>query len=51
MGIVLLSGHTAETVDVEAAMADGASFVAKPATSRQLVDAIHRVMARSHPGG
>ena len=46
VGIVLLSGYTAGTLDLERATAQGAIFLAKPVTSRQLVDAIHRAMPR-----
>ena len=50
MGIVLLSGYTAETLDLERATAHGAIFVAKPVTSRQLVDAVQRATARKRNG-
>ena len=46
-GVVLLSGYTAETLDLEAILARGAAFVAKPVSSRDLLDAIGNVRAGS----
>ena len=46
IGLVLLSGYTAETLDLQRATEHGALFVSKPVTGRNLVDAIHRAMAR-----
>ena len=51
MGIVLLSGYTAETFDLERATAQGAIFVAKPITSRQLLDAVQRATSRERTDG
>lgn len=47
IGIVLLSGYTAGTLDLERTIAEGAAFLAKPVTSRQLQEAIERVRHRS----
>jgi CheY-like chemotaxis protein len=46
IGVVMLSGYTAETLDLQRATEHGALFVSKPVTGRELVDAIHRAMAR-----
>ena len=46
IGLVLLSGYTAETLDLQRATEHGALFVSKPVTGRDLVDSIHRAMAR-----
>ena len=40
MGVVLLSGYTPETLDLERVTARGATFVPKPVTSNQLVQAV-----------
>ena len=40
MGVVLLSGYTAETLDLERATAQGATFVSKPVSSSQLMRAV-----------
>jgi two-component system, cell cycle sensor histidine kinase and response regulator CckA len=45
MGVVLLSGYTAETLDLERVTARGATFVPKPVTSNQLVQAVLQVVA------
>jgi PAS domain S-box-containing protein len=45
MGVVLLSGYTAETLDLERITARGATFVPKPVTSNQLLKAVQRAMA------
>jgi PAS domain S-box-containing protein len=45
MGAVLLSGYTAETLDLERAMARGAMFISKPITSGQLLIAVQRAGA------
>jgi len=47
-GVVLLSGYTAETLDLEAILARGAAFVSKPVSSRELLDALARVTS-VHP--
>ena len=39
LGVVLLSGYTAETLDLERATSRGAIFVPKPVTSNELVQA------------
>jgi FixJ family two-component response regulator len=49
IGVVLLSGYTAETLDLERVMARGASFVTKPVTSRQLLEAVGQAIRRA-PG-
>jgi PAS domain S-box-containing protein len=45
MGIVLLSGYTAETLDLERLIASGAIFVSKPLTSTQLLEAVRNALA------
>jgi CheY-like chemotaxis protein len=45
VGIVLLSGYTAETLDLEQAMQRGARFVPKPVPSGELRRAISEVIA------
>ncbi len=50
-GVALLSGYTAETLDLEAILARGGAFVAKPVSSRDLLDAIGNVRARSPAPG
>ena len=42
IGVVLLSGYTAETLNIERVTARGATFVAKPVTSAQLLVAVQR---------
>jgi CheY-like chemotaxis protein len=42
MGVVLLSGYTAETLDLERITARGATFVPKPVASGELLDAVQR---------
>ena len=44
LGVVLLSGYTAETLDPARLTARGAIFVSKPIASRELLEAIGRVM-------
>jgi two-component system, cell cycle sensor histidine kinase and response regulator CckA len=44
LGVVLLSGYTAETLDPTHLTERGALFVSKPIASRELLDAIGRVM-------
>jgi two-component system, cell cycle sensor histidine kinase and response regulator CckA len=47
MGVVLLSGYTAETLDIERVTARGATFVPKPVTSSQLLQTVlHAVDSR-----
>jgi PAS domain S-box-containing protein len=45
MGVVLISGYTAETLDIERATADGATFVSKPISSNQLLRAVLEAVA------
>ena len=45
LGFVLLSGYTQETFDVHDLVGRGAMFLSKPATTRQLVDAVSRAGA------
>jgi two-component system, cell cycle sensor histidine kinase and response regulator CckA len=44
VGVVLLSGYTAETLNLERVMGKGAAFVSKPVASQDLISAIGRVM-------
>ena len=44
IGVVLLSGYTAETLDLERVTARGATFVPKPISSDQLLKAVHRAV-------
>jgi two-component system cell cycle sensor histidine kinase/response regulator CckA len=50
LGIVLLSGYTAETLDLERAMARGAMFLAKPTSSSQLLEAVRAAQANARSG-
>jgi PAS domain S-box-containing protein len=45
VGVVLLSGYTAETLNIERVTTRGATFVSKPVTSNQLLQAVHRAVA------
>jgi len=45
VGVVLLSGYTAGTLNLERVTTRGATFVPKPVTSAQLVAAIHQAQA------
>ena len=45
VGVVLLSGYTAETLDLKRVTSRGAVFVPKPVTSNQLLQAILRAAA------
>ena len=45
IGVILLSGYTAETLDLERITARGARFVTKPVTSNELLKAVQRAMA------
>ena len=47
IGVVLLSGYTAETLDLERVTARGVLFVPKPVTSNQLLQAVQRAQASS----
>ena len=42
IGVVLLSGYTAETLNLERVTARGATFVSKPVTSSQLIVAVQQ---------
>ena len=45
MGVVLLSGYTAETLDLERVTARGATFVSKPVGSSQLLRTVGQAVA------
>jgi PAS domain S-box-containing protein len=45
VGVVMLSGYTAQTLNLERVTARGATFVPKPVTSRQLVLAVQQARA------
>jgi two-component system cell cycle sensor histidine kinase/response regulator CckA len=47
IGVILLSGYTAETLDLERLTARGAAFVPKPVTPNRLVQAVHQSVASS----
>jgi two-component system cell cycle sensor histidine kinase/response regulator CckA len=49
VGIVLLSGYTAETLNLERITHRGATFVAKPVSAKELLRAISGVMNREQP--
>jgi PAS domain S-box-containing protein len=51
LGVVLLSGYTAETLDLERVTARGATFVPKPLTSNQLLAAVQQAMASARARG
>jgi PAS domain S-box-containing protein len=48
-GVVLLSGYTAETLDLERLLARGARFVSKPLSSGELLRAIREAGAAADP--
>jgi PAS domain S-box-containing protein len=50
MGIVLLSGYTAETLDLGRVIAGGATFVGKPITSNNLLKAVLEAAALRRVG-
>jgi two-component system, cell cycle sensor histidine kinase and response regulator CckA len=50
MGVVLLSGYTAETLDLERVTADGATFISKPVSSNQLLQAVQQAIASRRAG-
>lgn len=51
-GVVLLSGYTAETLDLDRVVTRGAVFLSKPVTSNDLLDAVRRARdRRSVPNG
>jgi two-component system, cell cycle sensor histidine kinase and response regulator CckA len=45
MGVVLLSGYTADSLDLERVVTRGATFVSKPVTSSTLVQAVVHAVA------
>ena len=45
VGVVMLSGYTAETLNLESVTSRGATFVPKPVTSGQLVIAVQQAQA------
>jgi len=47
VAIILLSGYTAETLELEALLARGAAFVAKPFSGHQLLDAVREARANT----
>jgi two-component system cell cycle sensor histidine kinase/response regulator CckA len=49
MGVVLLSGYTAETLDLERVTAEGATFISKPVSSNELLQAVHQAIASRRP--
>ncbi|HEY7936087.1 MAG TPA: PAS domain S-box protein [Candidatus Limnocylindrales bacterium] len=49
IGIVLVSGYLAETLDLDRLIAQGAVFAAKPATSTILLNAVHRALTSRQP--
>ena len=51
VGLVLLSGYTSETLDLERVTAHGATFLPKPATGSQLVRAVHMARASARSAG
>jgi FixJ family two-component response regulator len=51
MGIVLLSGYTAETLDLGRVIAGGATFVGKPITSNKLLEAVLGAATLRRTGG
>jgi YesN/AraC family two-component response regulator len=49
VGVVLLSGYTAETLNLERVTTRGATFVPKPVTSGQLLVAVQQAQALRRP--
>jgi PAS domain S-box-containing protein len=49
VGVVLLSGYIAETLDLERVTAAGAAFVPKPTNSAQLLEAVREAVASRRP--
>jgi hypothetical protein len=45
IGVVLVSGYTAETLDLERVKARGAKFVSKPVTSNRLIETVLEAVA------
>ncbi|HEY8800986.1 MAG TPA: PAS domain S-box protein, partial [Candidatus Limnocylindrales bacterium] len=50
VGVVLLSGYTAETLNLERVTIRGATFLSKPVTSNLLLQAVHRAVASVRAG-
>lgn len=50
LGVILLSGYTAETLNIERVAARGATFVPKPITSQRLIQAVHQAAALARAG-
>ena len=48
VGVVMLSGYTAQTLNLKRVTSRGATFVPKPVTSAQLVVAVHQAQALRH---
>ena len=48
-GVVLLSGYTAETLDLERVMSRGGIFLTKPAPTEELLAAVASAADRRHP--
>jgi FixJ family two-component response regulator len=51
VGLVLLSGYTSETLDLERITARGATFLAKPLTGAQLLRAVQGAKSTSRTPG
>ena len=51
LGVVLLSGYTAETLDLERVTSRGATFVPKPITSNQLLQTVLQAAASRRAAG
>jgi two-component system, cell cycle sensor histidine kinase and response regulator CckA len=45
LGVILLSGYTAESLNIERVIGRGAIFVPKPITSQRLIQAVHQAAA------
>jgi PAS domain S-box-containing protein len=49
VGVVLVSGYTAETLDLDRVLAAGAAFAPKPITSARLLEAVRAAVATRGP--
>ncbi|MGZ8514662.1 MAG: PAS domain S-box protein [Candidatus Limnocylindrales bacterium] len=49
-GVVMLSGYTAETLDLERVVSRGGLFLSKPVPSEELLAAVASAADRRHPG-
>jgi PAS domain S-box-containing protein len=47
LGVILLSGYTAESLNIERVIGRGAIFVPKPITSQRLIQAVHQAAANA----